>query len=215
MCKWEPHPCRGRDAARPCKGGGLPSAWRRSRSVRTPLPRRCANGMPRPCRGRDAAWRSAKAAACRQHGDDLGQLARCCRKRTSVRGKGGIPQRPVARAETGSARAKPHKRRALARGRAEISPVPLHLRKTLISECASPRGCSRGSASPAEAAVTAQRDGQRVAVLRPLSLRKQLLLRSATDSGLWLFVRAPRESSVYCATRSNSAATSASLARMA
>ena len=44
-----PRPCRGRDAAWPCKGGDPPSAWRRSRSARTPLPRRCANGMPRPC----------------------------------------------------------------------------------------------------------------------------------------------------------------------
>ena len=106
----------------------------------------------------------------------------------------------------------------------------------LISEYASPRGCSRGSASPAEAAVTAQRDGQRVAVLRPLSLRKwrslrsatdrvavlrplslrkRRLLRSATDSGSRFFVHSSCGSGAHCATRASSAARSASLARMA
>ena len=85
----------------------------------------------------------------------------------------------------------------------------------LISEYASPRGCSRGSAFPAEAVFAAQRDGQRVAVLRPPSLRKQRLLRSATDSGSRFFVRFLCGSGGHCATRASSAATSASLARMA
>ena len=60
--------------------------------------RECASGS-RTLAGAGTPQDPAKAAACRQHGDDPGQLARCCRKRTSVRGKGGIPQRPVVRAE--------------------------------------------------------------------------------------------------------------------
>ena len=158
------------DAAWPCKGGNLPSAWRRSRSVRTPLPRA----------GSCLRQRRASSAPCCPRGNTARARAKLCRRR------------------------------------AKISPFPLHLRKRrLFQKCASPRGCSRGSAFPAEAVFAAQRDGQRVAALRPPSLRKRCLLRSATDSGLWLLVRAPRESSVYCATRASSAATSASLARMA
>ena len=210
-----PHPCRGRDAARICKGGDLPSAWRRSRSTRTPLPRRCANGMPRPCgRGcrmvlqrRRSAVSMATISVSSHAAAARGQLFET---------KAGFLRALLPARKTGRARAKPRRRRALARGRAKISPVPLHLRKRrLFQKCASPRGCSRGSAFPAEAVFAAQRDGQRVAALRPPSLRKQRLLRSATDSGSRFFVRFLCGSGGHCATRASSAATSASLARMA
>ena len=136
----------------------------------------------------------AKAATYRQHGDDLGQLARRCRERAAVRGKGGLPPRPVARAEIPP---------VLGRSCAGGAPRFRRFRFTCGSGayfrickpqrvlprlrfpcgsgvcCAARRTAGRGSSSalPAEAAFAAQRDGQRVAVLRPLSLRKWRSLR--------------------------------------
>ena len=145
--------------------------------------------------------------------------------------KAGFLRAMLPARKTGRARAK------LCRRRAKISPVLLHLRKRRLFQnmqaqrvlprlrfpcgsggyCATRRTAGRGSSSafPAEAAVTVQRDGQRVAALRPPSLRKRCLLRSATDSGSRLFVRFLCGSGGHCATRASSAATSASLARMA
>ena len=151
--------------------------------------------------------------------------------------KAGFLRAMLPARKTGRARAK------LCRRRAKISPVLLHLRKRRLFQnmqaqrvlprlrfpcgsggyCATRRTAGRGSSSafPAEAAVTA-RDGQRVAVLRPLSLRKRRSLRSAmdrgavlrplslrkrrllcsaTDSGSRLFVRPPCGSGVCCAAR--------------
>ena len=180
-----PRPCRGRDAARPYKGGGLPSAWRQSRSTRTPLPRRCANGMPRPCRGRDAArlCKDGDSPSARRRSRSArtpllaGFLAPCC-----PRGK------PAALGRSCAGGAPRFRRFCFTCGSGAYFRI------------CKPRGCSRGSAFPAEAAVTAQRDGQRVAVLR-LSLRKRRLLRNATDSGSRFFVRFPCGSGGYCATR--------------
>ena len=192
---------------------------------------------------------SAKTAIRHQHGDDLGQLARRCCERASVRSKGGIPSRHVARAEN-----RPRSGEAVQAARQDFAGSASPAEAALISEYASPEGapaaplslrkrrllrnatdsgsrffvrfpCGSGgycAAFPAEAAVTAQRDGQRVAVLRPLSLRKRRSLRSAmdrgavlrplslrkrrllcsaTDSGSRLFVRPPCGSGVCCAAR--------------
>ena len=136
------------DAAWPCKGGNLPSAWRRSRSVRTPPPRE----------GSCLRQRRASSAPCCPRGNTALARAKLCRRR------------------------------------AKISPVLLHLwKRRLFQNMQAPEG------APAA----------------PLSLRKRCLLRSATDSGSRFFVRFLCGSGGHCATRASSAATSASLARMA
>ena len=117
----------------------------------------------------------AKAATYRQHGDDLGQLARRCRERAAVRGKGGLPPRPVARAEIPP---------VLGRSCAGGAPRFRRFRFT----CGS--GAYFRNVQAPEGAPAA-----------PLSLRKRCLLRSATDSGSRLFVRPPCGSSVCCAAR--------------
>ena len=154
-----------------------------------------------------------KAAACRQHGDNLGQFARRRRERAAVRGKGGLPPRPVARAEIppvlgrSCAGGAPRFRRfrfTCGSGAYFRICKPQRARLWLSGVCCAVRwtaGRGSSSALPAEAVVTAQHDGQRVAALRPLSLRKRRLLRSATDSGSRLFVRPPCGSSVCCAAR--------------
>ena len=102
--------------------------------------------------------------------------------------KAGFLRTLLPARKTGRARAK------LCRRRAKISPFPLHLRKRrLFQNMQAPEG------APAA----------------PLSLRKRCLLRSATDSGSRFFVRFLCGSGGHCATRASSAATSASLARMA
>ena len=69
-----PRPCRGRDAARPYKGGGLPSAWRRSRSVRTPPPRA----------GSCSRQRRASSAPCCPRGNTARARAKLCRRRAKI-----------------------------------------------------------------------------------------------------------------------------------
>ena len=170
----------------------------------------------------------AKAATYRQHGDDLGQLARRCRGdarmgcRALADGDAAWPCKggnlPSAWRRSRSVRTPPpregsclRQRRAssapccprgntalarakLCRRRAKISPVLLHLwKRRLFQNMQAPEG------APAA----------------PLSLRKRCLLRSATDSGSRFFVRFLCGSGGHCATRASSAATSASLARMA
>ena len=142
------------DAAWPCEGGNLPSAWRRSRSVRTPPPRE----------GSCLRQRRASSAPC------------CPRGKPAALGQsraGGAPLREGA---------------------------PRFRRFRFI--CGS--GAYFRNVQAPEGAPAA-----------PLSLRKRCLLRSATDSGSRFFVRFLCGSGGHCATRASSAATSASLARMA
>ena len=204
-----PRPCWGRDAAWPCKGGDPPSAWRRSRSVRTPLPRRCANGMPRPC------GRGCRMALQRRQPTVSMATISVSSHAAAARGQLFEAKAGFLRTLLPARKYRPCSGEAVQAARQDFAGSASPVEAALISEYASPRGCSRGSASPAEATVTAQLDGQRVAALRPLSLRKQRLLRSATDSGSRFFVRFLCGSGGHCATRASSAATSASLARMA
>ena len=191
MREWDaaPLPGQGRRMAL-CKGGNLPSAWRRSRSVRTPLPRE----------GSCSRQRRASSASCCPRGNTARARAKLCRRR------------------------------------AKISPFPLHLRKRrLFQNMQAPEGAPAAplhlrkrrllrSATDRVAVLrplslrkwrSLRSETDRVAVLRPLSLRKRRLLRSATDSGSRFFVHSSCGSGAHCATRASSAATSASLARMA
>ena len=204
-----PRPCWGRDAAWPCKGGDPPSAWRRSRSVRTPLPRRCANGMPRPC------GRGCRVVLQRRQPTVSMATISVSSHAAAASGQLFETKAGFLRTLLPARKYRPCSGEAVQAARQDFAGSASPVEAALISEYASPRGCSRGSASPAEATVTAQLDGQRVAALRPLSLRKQRLLRSATDSGSRFFVRFLCGSGGHCATRASSAATSASLARMA
>ena len=62
------------DAAWPCKGGNLPSAWRRSRSARTPLPRE----------GSCSRQRRASSAPCCPRGNTARARTKLCRRRAKI-----------------------------------------------------------------------------------------------------------------------------------
>ena len=155
-----------------------------------------------------------KAAACRQHGDNLGRLAhRChgdvrmgCRAlagagtpqgsaKTAIRHQHGDDLGQLARrcCERASVRSKggiPSRHVARAENRPRSGEAVQAARQDFA-----------GSASPAEAALISEYASPEGAPAAPLSLRKRRLLRNATDSGSRFFVRFPCGSGGYCATR--------------
>ena len=177
MCEWDaaPLPGQGRRMAL-CKGGDPPSAWRRSRSVRTPPPRE----------GSCSRQRRASSAPCCPRGNTARARAKLCRRRAKISPfplhlrKRRLFQNMQAPEGAPAAPLSLRKRRSLRSATdrvAVLRPLSLRKRRSLRSET------------------------DRVAVLRPLSLRKRRLLRSATDSGSRFFVRFPCGSSVCCAAR--------------
>ena len=155
-----------------------------------------------------------KAAACRQHGDNLGRLAhRChgdvrmgCRAlagagtpqgsaKTAIRHQHGDDLGQLARrcCERASVRSKggiPSRHVARAENRPRSGEAVQAARQDFA-----------GSASPAEAALISEYASPEGAPAAPLSLRKRRLLRNATDSGSRFFVRFPCGSGGHCAAR--------------
>ena len=163
---------------------------------------------------------SAKAATCRQHGDDLGRLARRCRGDARMgchaladgdaawSCKGGDP--PSAWRRSRSVRTPPPREGScLRQRRASSAPCCPRGKPAAL-------GQSRAGGAPLrEGAPRFRRfrftcgsgayfrnvQAPEGAPAAPLSLRKRCLLRSATDSGSRLFVRPPCGSGVCCAAR--------------